>query len=82
MTPHLNCQEGDTVYVRATVVQAASDFFEIRIEDYPNWVVKAHVPVSEVAKAEDISGLRMQRRRDLKYLEMADDGVNAQKLPK
>jgi hypothetical protein len=74
MIPHLNCQEGDIVFVRATVIQAASDFFEIRIEDYPNWVVKAHVPVSEVAKAEDIAGLRMPRRQE--------NGVNAQKFGK
>jgi hypothetical protein len=74
MTPHLNCTEGDIVFIRATVIEAASDFFKIRVEDYPNWVVTAYVPVSEIAKAGDILDLRAPRRED--------NGVKSQKLPK
>ncbi|MDB5608132.1 MAG: hypothetical protein JWP25_5032, partial [Bradyrhizobium sp.] len=37
MIPHLNCTEGDVVFVRATVVEAASDFFTVRIENFPRY---------------------------------------------
>ena len=61
--PHLKCTEGDVVYVRAVVVEAASDFFKIRVQDQPNWDIPVYVPVSEIAKFEDIPALRAPRKR-------------------
>lgn len=78
--PHLNCKEGDIVFARATVVEAASDYFKLRFEDYPQYVITACVPAREVAKLEDLERLLPPRRRDLKYLE--HEGVTAEKFPK
>jgi hypothetical protein len=57
MIPHLNCTEGDVVFVRAVVVSAESDFFTLRIENYPKYVFTAFAPVSEIAKREDIDAM-------------------------
>lgn len=57
MIPHLNCTEGDVVFVRATVIEAASDFFTIRIENFPRYVFTTFAPPSEIAKREDIDAM-------------------------
>jgi hypothetical protein len=67
--PHRNYQSGETVYIRATVLQACSDAFQVRIEDYPNLTITTWAPVSEIAKPEDIARLRPVRRSDLNYLD-------------
>jgi hypothetical protein len=72
-------QAGDEVFVRATVLEACSDAFQIRIQDFPTMTITAWAPRSEVAKAEDIVLLKPMRRRDLKYLDPAYEGVKAQK---
>lgn len=82
MLPHLKCGLGDTIYIRATVLEACSDYFKVRIEDFPSIAITTFVPVSEIAKADDIAGMRMPHRSDLKYLDPAHNGVVAQKLPK
>lgn len=60
--PHRRCREGDEVFVRAVVLEAASDAFRVRIEDHPVMTVTTWVPVSEVAKPEDIGALDRPRR--------------------
>ena len=60
--PYRGYREGDEVFVRATVLVAASDCFKIRIEDHPVITITAWVPVSEVAKASDIGQLAPPRR--------------------
>lgn len=57
MIPHLNCTEGDVVFVRATVIEAASDFFTLRIENFPRYIFTTFAPVSEIAKREDIDAM-------------------------
>jgi hypothetical protein len=66
---------GDTVFVRATVLQACSDAFQIRIEDFPTITITTWAPPSEIAKVEDIALLKPIRRGDLKYLDPAYNGV-------
>ena len=80
--PHLNCQEGDIVFIRATVLRACSDAFQVRIEDFPTLTITTWAPSSEIAKAEDIPLLKQIRQPDLKYLDPAYNGVSAKKLPK
>lgn len=80
--PHLNCREGDIVYIRATVLSACSDAFQVRIEDYPNLVITTWAPAREIAKAEDIHLLKAMHRWDLSHQDPHYNGVNAQKLPK
>lgn len=66
---------GDEVFVRATVILACSDAFQVRIEDYPSGMaMTTWVPRSEVADQEDIAFLKPPRRRDLKYLDPAYGG--------
>jgi hypothetical protein len=57
-----NCREGDVVFVRATVVHACPELFQVRIEDHPSLTVTTWLPASEIAKAEDIAALRPMRR--------------------
>ena len=61
--PSRSCQEGDTVYVRATVLMAASDFFQVLIDDGSSIAITTLVPARECAKHEDIGSLRPIRRR-------------------
>jgi hypothetical protein len=80
--PYRDCQKGDEVFIRATVLEACSDAFQVRIEDFTSLTITTWAPVSEIAKAEDIARLKPVRRPDLKHLDPAYGGVNAQKLPK
>ncbi len=56
--PSRSCQEGDTVFVRATVLSAGSTYFQIRIDDDTTMSITTWAPASEIAKAEDIGKLR------------------------
>jgi hypothetical protein len=69
--PYRTYQAGDEIFIRATVLQACSDAFQVRIEDFPNLTITTWAPVSEIAKMEDIERLKPRRRRDLKYLDAA-----------
>lgn len=60
--PSRICQEGDTVFVRATVLVAADDYFQVRIDDGVAMVLTTWVPARECAKHEDIEELRPIRR--------------------
>jgi hypothetical protein len=56
--PSRNCQAGDTIFVRATVLEAGSNYFQVLIEDNSTLSVTAYVPASECAKHEDIGQLK------------------------
>jgi len=56
--PHSVCAKGDTVFIRATVIEACSDAFKVRIEDYPNLIITTWVPAGEVSRAVDIGNMR------------------------
>lgn len=60
--PHREVNDGDEVFIRAQVLQACSDAFQVRVLDYPNMAVTVWVPARECAKAEDIGRLLPQRR--------------------
>lgn len=60
--PYRTVQAGETVFVRATVLNPCSDTFQIRIEDYPYYAFTVWAPVSEIARAEDI-GLLLPGKR-------------------
>ena len=66
--PYRLCQKGDAVFIRASVEEACSDAFQVKIEDYPLFGVTIWVPVREVARLEDIGRMAPMRRWDLKHL--------------
>lgn len=49
---------GDIVFIRAVVIEAMPDLFQVRIEDFPNLSITTYVPASEIAKLDDIDGLK------------------------
>lgn len=55
---HLKCRAGDVIFVRAVVLEAASDCFQVRFDDGGYYVLTTWVPAGECAKAEDIGELR------------------------
>lgn len=59
--PYLLCQAGDIVFVRARVLVAAADAFQIRIEHFPEYAFTTWAPPSEIARFEDIPRLRPLR---------------------
>ena len=61
--PSRKCQAGETVFVRALVLEACSDTFRVRIEDNSSsMVVTTWVPAGEIARHEDIGELKLIRR--------------------
>lgn len=62
--PYRNYQVGDQVFVRATVLEACSDLFQIRIEDVGSVAMTTWAPASEIAKVEDIGQLKPIRRSE------------------
>jgi hypothetical protein len=60
--PSRTCQAGDTVFVRATVIEAASDYFQILIDDGKFMSITSWAPACEVARFEDIGQLKPIRR--------------------
>lgn len=65
--PSRKCLPGDEVYIRAVVLQACSDMFQVRIEDFPSVVITTWAPASEIARAEDIAELLLHRRARLTH---------------
>jgi hypothetical protein len=61
--PSRGCQEGDTVYVRATVLAAGSDYFQVLIDDGHRLSITSWVPAGECARHEDIGRLKPIVRR-------------------
>jgi hypothetical protein len=55
--PHWRCREGDIVFVRAAVLEAASDFFVLRTE-VPSCRITFYAPAREVARLEDVRMMR------------------------
>jgi hypothetical protein len=66
-----NWKRGDELFVRAQLIEACSDAFQISIEDYPRFAATVWVPVREVARREDIDLLLYPRRGDLKFRDRA-----------
>ncbi len=56
---------GDEVFIRARLLSACSDAFQVRIEDFPSISITAWAPISEVAVFQDIPFLRRPRRGPL-----------------
>jgi hypothetical protein len=61
-TPHLYCMAGSEAFLRVMVIEACSDDFHIRIEDYPRGSTRLWVPAREVARREDIDLMPAARR--------------------
>nr|WP_311538594.1 hypothetical protein [uncultured Bradyrhizobium sp.] len=61
--PSRNCLPGDTVFVRATVLSAGTDFFQVLIDDGVALSITNWVPARECAKREDIGRLKPIVRR-------------------
>jgi len=51
--PSRNCQVGDTVFVRVTVIEHWGDALQVRVEDR-RVAITFWAPASEVARAEDV----------------------------
>lgn len=68
MAPSGKCLPGDTIYVRATVLQAGSDCFQVLIDDGFRLSITSWVPSGECARHEDIGQLKPIIRRP-RYLE-------------
>ena len=63
MMPSLKCLPGDTICVRATVIEACSDAFQVVVDDGTSMAITCWVPVSECARHEDVHLLKPPRRR-------------------
>lgn len=61
--PSRRCQAGDTVVVRATVLQAASDALQVVFDDGYALSITAWVPARECARIEDVGLLKPIIRR-------------------
>lgn len=66
--PSRKCHAGDTVFVRGTVLEAASDGFQVTFDDGVMFGVTVWVPARECARLEDVGELRPIRRNG-RYLE-------------
>lgn len=60
--PYRTVLAGEMVFVRATVLHACSDTFQLRIEDFPKYSFTIWAPVSEIARAHDIGRLLPSKR--------------------
>ncbi len=61
--PSRNCKAGDIVFVRATVIEAASDAFQVLFDDGGQFSETRWVPARECAKLEDLGLMKPIRRR-------------------
>jgi hypothetical protein len=61
--PYRKCQKGDTVFVRATVIEAAPDVFQVRFED-SRMAVTTWVPSCECARLADLAELPLRESAD------------------
>lgn len=66
--PSRRMKEGDTGYVRMTVLEAGADYFQIRIESSTMAITK-WVPAEECALFEDIDQLKPPRRNNPVHLD-------------
>ena len=60
---------GDTVYVRATAVQVASDALQIVIDDGRWFGLTIWAPAGECARLEDIGELKPARRANPRHID-------------
>jgi hypothetical protein len=60
--PSRKCREGNIVFVRARVLTAGSDYFQVRVEDHPRFAITLWAPAREIARLEDIPVMRALRR--------------------
>jgi hypothetical protein len=61
--PYRNVLAGDTVFIRATVLEANEDLCKVVIEDIGNMLaITTFAPSSEVAKFADLDRLKPVRR--------------------
>lgn len=60
--PSRSCQAGDTVFIRATVIEAGSDYFQVLVDDGKYLSITSWVPAGECSKHEDIGQLKPIRR--------------------
>lgn len=56
--PSRSCQAGDTVFIRAVVLEAGSDMFRVVVEDHRNIAIAVWLPACEIARVEDLGALR------------------------
>lgn len=56
--PSRNCQAGDTILIRGTVIEAGSDYFQVLIDDGKYLSITTWVPARECAKPEDVKLLK------------------------
>lgn len=66
--PSRNCLPGDTIYIRATVLEAGSDYFQVLVDDGKYLAITSWVPAGECARHQDIGRLKPIRRAGA-YLE-------------
>jgi hypothetical protein len=68
LMPYRKCQAGDTVVVRAFVLEACSDAFQVRFEGdgmtFTTWV-----PASECALIADVGDLKPIRRANPRHID-------------
>ncbi len=67
--PSRSCQAGDTVFIRATVLEAGSDYFQVLIDDGLKFSITAWVPAVECAPAAEVHLLKPIRRRSRWYID-------------
>jgi hypothetical protein len=67
--PSGKCLPGDTVYVRAQLLQAGSDGFQILIDDGVRLSITTWVPARECAKLEDIGELKPPRSANPRHVD-------------
>ncbi len=66
--PSRKMKEGDTGYVRMTVLCAGADYFQIQVEGR-SFSVSMWVPSDECALHEDIGQLRPARRNNPRHID-------------
>jgi hypothetical protein len=60
---------GDTVYLRATALQVASDGLQVVIDDGVKFGLTVWVPAGECARLEDIGELKPIRRSNPRHID-------------
>jgi hypothetical protein len=66
--PYRKCKAGDTVFVRALVIEAASDYFQVQIEG-DAYGVTVWVPAGECALQPDVGELKPIRRANPRHID-------------
>lgn len=69
MPPHSHLP-GDTIYIRATVVEAGTDYCQVLVDDGKCLSITQWVPASECARREDLAiKLKPPRRANPRHIE-------------